>query len=190
MNKLPSAFIYFKIRSQAREDLPKIIDRKIDEFAKKNNMDFTLFGYGGTICHPLKQVLPFINKYLSLKNRKYIIFDIVKGRATSNDKNCAKEFSEDGKMWLPIPKGICAIGKYAFKIGEISPINLEIDLDKYSIGIGPNKGRRASDYIQNQRSRACLVLGNIKFGKQNLKPIKPERYYVCELKAPYAVFIR
>ena len=69
----------------------------------------------------------------------------------------ATEYSEDGITWQKMPSGISVIGsRYALVLDEIKPGQLEICVDDFEVGIGPSRGKVASEYLTGRIDKACL----------------------------------
>lgn len=54
--------IYMKYGVHAGHTVEEIIARKSEEYHRTGKM---FWGYGGTICHPTKQVQPFVRDIIS-----------------------------------------------------------------------------------------------------------------------------
>ena len=104
----------------------------------------------------------------------------------------ATEFSEDGILWQPIPKGITVTGsRYALVLDEIKPGELDLPLNCYEVGIGPSSGKAAETYLQGRIDKACLIqspASRSSLGKE--EKIVRKVGYSAEMKEPFAVLLR
>lgn len=184
MNKT-DAFIFMKVGDHAGESWDTILERKNKEY-KRAGMIF--WGYGGTACHPINQVQPFAKIYTRSNGGIYLLMQTVTSNADP-DIAPATEYSEDGITWKKIPKGISVLGsRYALVLGEIEPGDLEINLNEFSVGIGPSKGKSADQYLQGRIDKGCLVTNNVPLREpeQTMKTVK----YSAQLLDPFAVILR
>jgi len=182
--ELPEAFIFMKVGNHAGETFDEILERKNREFRDAGRM---FWGYGGTACHPLRQVQPFARLSLKKHGSIYLLMQNIDSRADP-DVLSAKEFSEDGVHWRPIPQGIEVIGsRYALVLDEIRPGDLEFRAGDYEVGIGPSRGKRAADYLRGHVDKGCLRLASKSApGSGEVKRIG----HTASLIEPYAVLLR
>lgn len=102
------------------------------------------------------------------------------------------EYSVDGKTWKDIPPRLDVTGsEYALVLDEIKPVQLDLCLADFEVGIGDSKGRKAAAYIKNQVSRGCLVAvqssdAGRRAQQENISVIAIQ----ARLKPPYAVLLR
>lgn len=180
----PEAFIFMKVGEHAGEPFEEIIERKNKEYKKAGKI---FWGYGGTACHPLRQVQPFAKMQVKKQGSIYLLMEKIDSHADP-DILPAKEYSEDGIHWKDIPVGIRVIGsRYALVLNEIKPGDLEICVDNFEVGIGPSRGKVASKYIQGRIDKACLTnRTEPSTGGENKKTIS----LCAELLNPYAVMLR
>ena len=141
--KLPESFIFMKVGNHAGESFEAILTRKNRERERERERERAgciFWGYGGTVCHPLMQVQPFARLYAKKQGCIYLFMEPMDSKANP-DIEPAREYSRDGAMWRPLPEGISVIGsRYALVLDEIKPIDFEIDLEKYIVGIGFSTG--------------------------------------------------
>ncbi len=182
----PDAFIFMKVGNHAGEDFEEILERKNLEFKEAGRI---FWGYGGTACHPINQVQPFVKASIKKQGKIYLFMQTINSKADP-DIIPATEYSEDGVDWKPIPDGIEVIGsRYALVLGEIKPGELEIPQEEYMVGIGPSRGKYAFEYIKGHVDKACLSKAmppDFKTGKIKNRKIE----YQAELLKPYAVLLR
>jgi len=182
--ELPNAMIFMKVGSHAGETFDSIMKRKQQEY---KNAGCIFWGYGGTACHPLSQVRPFVKSVLQKEGSIYLFMEPINSRANPALLP-ATEYSEDGKLWRPIPKGITVTGsRYALILDEISPGELEIPLDDYEVGIGPSAGKPALNYISQHIDKACLVRRQYpSFTEKGIR----KTALSARILDPYAVLVR
>lgn len=177
-------FIFMKIGNHAGETFDQIFRRKNQEFEKTGNI---FWGYGGVACHPTKQVRPFVDMYLEKRDSIYLVMNPVNS-ASDQAVARAEEYSTDGIEWHKIPENINVLGsKYALILDEIKIQEFELNLNDYEVGIGPSRGKTASDYLKGRTDKACLIKkAEESEGEANSRIIK----YTAKLKEPYAVLLR
>jgi hypothetical protein len=186
MDKVPSAFVFMKIGNHAGETFKSILRRKNQEYQKTGRI---FWGYGGSACHPINQVQPFVKIYEKQNGSIYVLMQEIDSRAHPTLLP-ADEYSEDGITWKPIPEGINVLGsRYALILDEIKPTDFEINPQEYIIGAGPSQGKVAADYMKGHIDKACLVRSPE--GTQNGSKVKFKKIkYAAKLLAPYAVLVR
>ena len=176
-----------KIGRHADETLESILDRKRDEFRRTGR---TFWGYGGSTCHPLTQVQPFVRASAEQGEQVNLLMEQMNSKANPAVKPAA-EYSEDGINWIPLPSGIVVTGsRYALVLGEIKTENLRLPLHAYEVGHGKSSGRNASSYIQGRVDKACLNLA-VAVPTANLFNERVVHItYTAEIIAPYSVLLR
>lgn len=185
MNRLRDRVLFMKVGRHAGEDFEQILARKREEYGRTGR---TFWGYGGSTCHPLTQVQPFVRQAVEVGGQVYLVMESMDSKADP-DLAPATEFSEDGILWQPLPKGITVTGSsYAVVLGEIKPEDLEVPLERYSVGFGRSEGRPACDYIQGRVDKACLTLRDPVIAPQKPRIARVE--YSAEIIRPYAVLLR
>jgi hypothetical protein len=176
--------VFMKFGYHAEENEYNIIRRKQLEF---ENAGKVFWGYGGIICHPLRQVQPFVRYFNEQNSKVYLVMSFTPSKPL-NAGTHAEEYSVDGVNWNKLPRGINVIGsKFAIVCSKLFTIKEKINLYEYNIAIGQSEGKNASDYISYRVDKGCLLKNaNSKQNKSNIKDI--ELY--AEIVYPYAVFIR
>ena len=189
----PQAFIFMKVGSHAGESLEEIVERKQRELREAG---MVFWGYGGNPCHPIKQVQPFAQEWVPRVGSIQMLMQPIVSPATSNDlpANPANECSVDNKKWERLPPGVIVTGsKYAFVLDEFKPVQMDLDLGEFEVGIGRRRGRNAARYIRGLVSRGCLVatqsVDTEREVQQRPIPTSPIGFQ-ARLKHPYAVFLR
>ena len=180
------SFIFMKVGNHAGESFEQILARKQKEFDKTG---MTFWGYGGSACHPVNQVRPFAFSQVKKSGHIYLLMHSVKSNYDQNPLP-AREYSTDGINWDPIPEGIIVTGsKYALVLEEIRPSDLEVDMNQFSVGIGPSRDKIASEYLTGRTDKACLE-AVIESKKKAEKPAMKQIDYTAQLQDPYAVLLR
>lgn len=185
MAELPNAFIFMKVGNHAGEDFEAIMARKREELRRTGR---SFWGYGGSACHPLTQVQPFARLQVKQYGSIYLLMEPVDSKADP-DLVPATEYSEDGVTWKPIPDGITVTGsRYAIILDEIKPGELELPLDEFVVGIGPNRGKSGADYLRGRVDKACLV----RSGAPGLAVDVPKKgiKFAARLRDPFGVILR
>lgn len=175
--------IFMKVGVHASEPFEEIVRRKRAEFDKTG---MTFWGYGGSTCHPIRQVQPFAKHLNDAGRRLRILMNEIESKHYIAER--ANEFSIDGVTWKEIPEGINVIGsRYALVLGELTPGELDLDLGATTVGIGTSRGKFGSDYIKGRVDKACLTYDP--FGASPISQVKKIQFQ-AEVKAPYAVILR
>jgi hypothetical protein len=180
-----SDLLFMKVGLHAGESLEEILTRKRREY---ETAGMVFWGYGGGTCHPTRCVQPFAKLKIAAGGSVYIAMERINSHHPPSNI-IATEFSEDGIIWKPIPKGIVVRGsRYAVVLDEIKAGDLDIDLSAYKVAVGPSRGRVASTYIAGRVDKACITefVERPKELEQKIKKIE----FVAELKSPFAVFTR
>lgn len=180
--------IFMKVGTHAQENLADIIARKSKEIEETG---YAMWGYGGNTCHPRTMVQPFAESYAIKDAPIYLCMHEMNSRHFA-ERLRARECSEDGINWKPIPETINVVGsRFALVLEDLKQEELELPLGKAQVAIGMSRGRPASRYLQGQVDKACLdILGS------PLPDLRPEEQskvsinLVAKLKPPYAVFLR
>lgn len=173
--------VYMKYGYHAKEHEQDIVKRKKLEFQKSGKM---FWGYGGVVCHPIKQVQPFAKKF----NDVFLAMSLTSSKPTM-EGYLAKEYSIDGKIWKKIPNGIKVTGsKYALVCSSLVTVKRNIDLSQYNVAIGPSKNKLASEYIKFRIDKGCLINNN-KLEKGDDSTMVEIRL-CAKIIHPYAVLLR
>jgi len=187
MNQVePSAFVFMRVGNHAGETFEQILERKMQEFRRTGRI---FWGYGGATCHPLTRVQPFARFHVKNNVQVYLVMELIDSRANPEILP-ARQYSEDGVTWLPIPEGIRVTGsRYALVLDEIAPGDLELDLAQYAVDIGPSRGKLASTYLHGRVDKGCLVRCPAP-SKQPTGEVKKRISYLARLQEPFAVMLR
>lgn len=182
-----AGLIFMKVGLHAQESLENIVERKQREFAEAGQI---FWGYGGNTCHPLTMVQPFARELEERGNQVIIVMQKIDSKHAAPPE-IAKEYSDDGVNWQPIPKGIEVRGsRYALILDELRAEERELDLGELQVGVGPSRGKRGEQYLVGRVDKGCFLhaprLGEVTSDKQ----IKASIGLVARVKEPYAVLLR
>jgi hypothetical protein len=186
--ELPNKFIFMKVGDHAAETWEQILERKRREYDEAGQI---FWGYGGNACHPINQVQPFAKLALKEMGDVVLVMEYIRSNADP-DIVPATEYSKDGVIWEPIPRGIKVTGsRYAMVLDEIRPGDLEVNLGRYEVAVGPSTGKAAEAYLQGRTDKACFV----KSREERLTEVPSPKHtrktsFLAKLKDPYAVVLR
>lgn len=176
--------IFMKVGVHANEALEDIIARKQDEIDAEG---FALWGYGGNTCHPRSMVQPFAQEFASRGQPIHLVMHEMKSNHFAPPVRAVR-YSADDINWEKIPEGINCVGsRFALKIQELNQTDLLLPLASTFVPVGPNKGRRGTNYIKGQADKACLILTDEEVDDEERKDLKID--LVAKLVKPYAVFL-
>lgn len=179
-----SGLLFMKVGLHAGETFEQIIERKQKEYQQEGMI---FWGYGGGTCHPTRAVQPFARVSFEEGRNIYIVMVEIDSHHTRTDI-IASEYSEDGIIWKPIPKGIEVRGsRYAVVLDELKEGDLNINLSEYQVAVGPSMGKIAREYIAGRVDKACII--KIERPPHSLEPPTKINHFAT-IKAPYAVFTR
>lgn len=179
------AVFYMQVGTHADETLEQIVDRKTREIADHG---FTLWGFGGTTCHPVSIVQPFAEEFAKNGHMPLLM-------ERTNDNHfalgrTAAEYSDDGVAWQTIPAGIEVKGsRYALIIDELKATDFYLELERTVVPIGPNTGRPGNHYVRGLVDKACLQLiadAPPEVGEKNHRRIE----FQANIREPFAVFLK
>ena len=179
--------IFMKVGLHAQESIEEIIARKQKEYEDTGSI---FWGYGGGTCHPLTMVQPFAKEVEERGEEVLIIMQKMESKHKAPPE-IAKEYSDDGVNWKPIPKGIEVRGsRFALVLDQLRVEEFPVDLGELQVGIGPSRGKRADKYLVGQSDKGCFVYS------EREVPVAPEERIikpiglVARVKSPFAVFVR
>lgn len=183
LNQELSAIVFMKFGYHALENEKDIVCRKREEFKRGGKI---FWGYGGTLCHPINQVRPFVIKMLSEGIKVYLAMSFTKSKPQMTGEEC-KMFSVDNKNWEDVPSGIKVTGsKYAIVCSQLQDCYIRLNLDSYQVAIGPSKGKVASQYIGFRVDKGCLQ----KLDYDGISHHEVSIQLVAEIVEPYAVILK
>ena len=144
--------VFMKYGTHAGETASAIIQNKVDESISFGQ---TFWGYGGTTCHPIKQIQPFIKRNAEIGEYTYLVLSRIDS-VWNRQSQRAKFFSYNNIDWQPIPEENCIKGsKYAIICSQFLLCDLEINLSLYQVPFGNAKGRLLSSYICGMNTKGC-----------------------------------
>jgi len=177
--------ILMKVGFHTDEALSEIVRRKTSE---EEECGKVFWGYGGTLCHPLTQIKPFVQRAQEQNLKPMLVMAFTPSRFAITDSEWAREMSVDKKVWKPIPPGVYVKGsRYAIVCKGFRKANEEIDLAAYKVAVGKRRGMRLSDYIRHRIDKACAFRARKTHPEQGTTVAIS---YVAEIVRPYAVFVR
>ncbi len=182
-----AGLIFMKVGLHAQEKIEDIVKRKQREFEEAGSI---FWGYGGSTCHPLTMVQPFAKEVE--KSGKQILIVMQKINSShAAPPDIAKQYSDDGVNWQPIPKGIEVRGsRYALVLDELRVEEFDLDLGELQVGVGPSRGRKADQYLIRQADKGCFLYTPRELpgaqDEQNLKHVG----LIARVKTPYAVILK
>lgn len=172
----PRSAVVMKVGYHVSEAWEEIVARK---FAEQESVGHCFWGYGGSTCHPTRQVQPFCQR-----NEPSFVGIATRSRFQSIAAT-SSEYSADGKHWAPLPKGVSVVGsRYALCLKNLSLSPCAFPIGRYLVGIGPMRGTALVEYMQYRCDKGCAVRGPAGSGEIRLPAI------VGVVTAPYAVFVR
>jgi hypothetical protein len=182
-----AGFLFMKVGTHARESLEDIIARKSKEIA---DAGFSMWGYGGSTCHPRNLVQPFAEDFVG-RGKPIVLCMQAMNSSHWAEQLRASEFSPDGLDWKPIPKTINVLGsRYALLIKNLRQEELTIPLNQTRVAVGPSRGRLGTRYVRGRVDKACLeVIEEPELTNQPENELVKINL-VADLVEPYAVFLR
>ena len=184
---MPEAFIFMRVGNHAGETFESILERKQREFEKAGKI---FWGYGGTTLHPIKHVQPFARMWVPKEGTIRIVMQAIESKADP-DVLPANEYSVDGVDWEPVPTGIEVTGsRYAIVLDEITPGQLDLNLGDFEVGIGPSRGRNATQYLRCRVDKGCFISTRSSDRKPDVQHKIVPIGFQARLLDPYAVMLR
>jgi hypothetical protein len=176
--------IFMKVGVHAHEKLEDILKRKSSEF---DQAGMIFWGYGGNTCHPTQLVQPFVREHSNPGRPVHLMMNKIDSHHFAEPK-LAKEYSDDGIRWKPIPAGIHVLGsRYAMVIGQLLDVEIDLDLRNTVVGVGPSRGANGGAYVQGRVDKGCLVMAPPDL---DLPECTKHIEIAAPLIPPYAVFVR
>ena len=146
--------VFMKYGNHANETYVDILQSKRDEV---KSFQRTFWGFSGNICHPAKQLQPFIQSNKRDKEKTFLVLSRINTSWNSSTQR-ASFYSYDCEGWLPIPTGNVVKGsKYALICKTFDMCCFSIDLSQYYVPIGKSEGRLLSQYIGGHITRGCGI---------------------------------
>jgi hypothetical protein len=151
-----TGLFFMRVGTHARESLEEIVARKTAEIDKRG---YTLWGYGGQICHPITVVQPFAKERRSAGKPLFLCMEEMVSERYFGEPQAASEYSEDGRNWKEIPADIEVRGsRYALRIDSLRKADFTLPLEDTRIPVGPSSGRPGSRFVRDNVDKACLVV--------------------------------
>jgi hypothetical protein len=175
-----SRLLYMKVGTHAKESLADILERKQREIDAEG---FSMWGYGGSTCHPMTMVQPFAN---TAAGPIILCMQRVNSRHFAEPLR-AEEYSSDGRLWKPVPEGINVLGsRYALCIDSLDEVAETLHLADTRVAVGRSRGRSGIDYVKGRVDKACLEIVRSDISDTTEIPIN----VTARIISPYAVFLR
>lgn len=186
---VPTHLVYMKSGVFAGETLRSILQRKQAELRECGRF---FWGYGGTLCHPTRQVQPFAQAVARMGQRLYLVMSMTPSQL-HQPPSPALHFSIDGETnWTELPSGVNVYGsRFALVCGEPRECTMTLDFRDFEVAIGPSVGRALDRYIGNRIDKACAQ--RIQPARVRAAPRRGEYadiFWMAEIVPPYAVFLR
>lgn len=176
-----------KVGLHAQENIDDIIKRKQREFEETGSI---FWGYGGNTCHPLTMVQPFAKEVEENGNEVLIVMQKMNSRHAAPPE-IAKQYSDDGVNWQPIPKGIEVRGsRYALVLDNLRTEEFDLNLSELRVGVGPSRGRKADEYLVGQADKGCFLYESQDLPDAQKQQVVKRIEIVARVKKPYAVLLK
>jgi len=176
----PNAVLLMKIGFHAQEELLDILDRKKEE---EKQHGYIFWGYGGSLCHPLKVIKPFAEE---VGDPIKVLFILTPSKYFGTTDN-AMEYSIDGKTWMAVPKKMkITSSRYALVLKDLKTENFLLNTKRYKIPVGKSAGKSLCDYFRGRVDKAVGLLVN----NEDAGAEKVRLRYSAKLISPYSVFLR
>jgi hypothetical protein len=183
MDLLPGDnLIYMKVGVHAQETLEDILNRKRKEI---DDEGFSMWGYGGSTCHPRTMVQPFA---AAAEGRVLLVMEEIVSKHFAEPAR-ASLYSSDGIDWQSVPAGINVLGsRYALCIDTLDDVEMMLDLASTHVAVGNSLGRNGDAYVKGRVDKACLTIDGIANDADHGHSVKLS--LAAELIAPFAVFLK
>lgn len=180
--RLGSHVIVMKIGSHGEEDLTTIIERKGRE---AETTGFCFWGYGGALCHPIRQILPHVEQAGGDVTCLFVRTNSNPGLRVTH----AAEYSSDGQLWTGLPAGHEVMSsKWALVLGDLRAVDHPLNLMEYEVAVGPSTGKNLVGYLRGRADKACARRIGSADSPEATAIVRVD--FAAELVAPYAVFLR
>lgn len=178
--------LFMKVGTHAGESLEDIVQRKRRELQEAGQI---WWGYGGSTCHPINSVQPFVKETIGSGHGIWLIMEPMQSNHFAEPK-LAEEYSDDGVRWNKVPHGVHVKGsRYALVLDSLEEDHFTLDLAALRVAVGASRGRSAAEYVSGRVDKGCFVVDSApRNGATEIKP--REIGLVAALKAPYAVMLR
>lgn len=174
--------IVMKAGTHADETLDRILVRKTRE---ASGTGFCLWGYGGSSCHPIRQVQIHAQQ-AALRVKCLFVRTLSNPRLSTS---YSSEYSSDGLRWKPLPADhVVTSSRWAIAISNIEPSKQLIDLAKYVVAVGPSEGKPLRNYLRGRSDKACARRVNEDRASSDSHFVAVD--FSADLVAPYGVLLR
>lgn len=185
--KTGAGVLFMKVGLHAQETIEEIIARKQHEYQQAGSI---FWGYGGSTCFPTTMVQPFA-KELEGKGQELLIIMQKMNSKHAAPPEVAKDYSDDGVNWQPIPQGIEVRGsRFALVLDELRLEEFDVDLRDLEVGVGRSRGKRADRYLVNQADKGCFLYTPSDALVAPEEKVIKSISLVARVKSPFAVFVR
>ncbi len=175
--------LLMKVGFHGREALDAILERKLIE---QKMCGHCYWGYGGTLCHPVKAVRPFAAQAIKTKRRVLVAFVVTQSPFQAENPKPATECSLDGESWFAVEQGAAVYAsRAALVLSSLQQAETSLDLSCYHVGIGPSTGKPAAEYFRYRVDKALLTRSEPST-EHKFVPIA----FLAELVEPYAILVR
>lgn len=176
--------LVMKVGFHGNEPLAAIVARKR---AEEETLGFSLWGYGGTLCHPLTQVRPLLANVGETQS-VHVAF-IETSSKPQLPLTIASRWSVDGISWFSLPPGAhVTASKFALILSNLEVSDFILDLAAYHVAVGQHKGVPLSRYLRGRVDKACAVRANL--ASEDASPTCVRVKLSATLRRPFAVFLR
>ena len=174
--------VFMKYGVHGSENPVDIIKRKQNEIIQEG---ICFWGYGGSLCHPIKQIHPFVEENYKNGFDTFALMQFTKSKHRGDSK-LARYFSIDNSVWKELPKNVNVYSsKYALCFSEIKICAFDLNMNDYMVAAGPSSGCILSEYIRFRVDKACASRRYVNVDNNNVLISLS-----CKLSPPYAVFIK
>ncbi len=182
-----TGLVFMKVGLHAQETIEDIILRKQREFEEAGMI---FWGYGGNTCHPKTFIQPFAKQLESEHKPVHLVMNKMDSKHFA-EPELAKEYSEDGLEWKPIPQGVEVRGsRYAMVLGNLNEDEFDLNLLEMVVAMGNSRGRLAQDYLKGRVDKGCFEVISKPDEVNHVEPEIKHIDLVAPLQAPYAVFLK
>ncbi len=180
----PHAVLLMKVGFHGNEDLVSIIKRKQAEEAA---LGHAYWGYGGTLCHPLRVVQPFAREAAIRGHLVDVLFTVTKSPYVA-DSIPADQYSSDGLAWSSLPPAArVTASKSALILRNIRSCQNTLPLGSYRVAGGPSARCILKDYFRHRVDKATAFLDlDLLQSQEEETPVT----FRADLVAPFAILVR
>jgi len=175
--------ILMKVGFHGVESLERIIDRKLRE---QDELGFCYWGYGGSLCHPVKAIRPYVAQVATSGAPIDVAFLATPSPFHAESEFPANEYSLDGASWSALHPAVSVFASTsALVLKSLRRQSLTLDISQYRVAFGPSKGRLATEYLRYRVDKALL-----RREPSVLPPFEVKVAFTAQLADPYATLVR